>query len=552
MHRPGQAEPGEEGRAGNVEKRLERDDGGTPVKIPAAGASRIPRSLAHAALVLIATVSALSVPSRFAAAQSAQAWQSQGDRARHIVVTLNKSRVFSVGQPFSSVIVGQPEYADVLPMTDNSIYIQGKKVGTTNVSVFAPDKQRLLGVLDLEVVPDTGNVGAKIQASTGSGNIRVSSSNGQVVLSGEAADAVSAERAVAVAKGLSPDAPVVNAMKVSPSQQVMLKVRFLEASREAGNALGVNWFVFNNKGTRGIVTGIGNTAQAPRPTLNGTNAAGTAATAGAGVSALAAAGTLAGTTAAPFGTALASLVNKGASIDALITALESKGAVRRLAEPDLIALSGDSASFLAGGQFPVPVVQQSSGTVPTITVDYKSFGVQLTFMPTVLANGLINLRLAPSVSEIDPTNSVVISGFSIPALTTREARTTVELRDGQSFAIAGLLQSDIVENIDQLPWIGSVPVLGTLFRSTSYQKNETDLVVIVTPHLVKPAAPGDHLATPFDQRLQGNDVDIFAMGQLERKKKYTDYVSSGGDLAGPYGHIIQPEPEDANAYVTKK
>ncbi len=226
--------------------------------------------------------------------------------------------------------------------------------------------------------------------------------------------------------------------------------------------------------------------------------------------------------------------------------------MRRLAEPDLIALSGDTASFLAGGQFPVPVVQNTSGSVPTITVDYKSFGVQLTFMPTVLSNGLINLRLAPSVSEIDTTNSVVVSGFSIPALTTREARTTVELRDGQSFAIAGLLQSDVTENIDQLPWLGSVPVLGTLFSSKSYQKNETDLVVIVTPHLVKPAAPGDHLATPFDQRMQGNDVDIFAMGQLERKKKYTDYVSSGGDLVGPYGHIIEPEPQDATSYVTKK
>jgi len=514
--------------------------------------SKIRRRIARAAIAGIAAVTTLAIGAPFAVAQNAQTWQTQGKRPRHIVVTLNKSLVFNIGQPFSTVIVGQPDYADVLPMTDNSIYIQAKKVGTTNVSVFAPDKQRLLGVLDLEVVPDTGNVDAKIRASTGSADIRVSSSNGQVVLSGEAADAVSAERAVTVAKGLSPDAPVVNAMKVSPSQQVMLKVRFLEASREAGNALGVNWFVFNNKGTRGVVTGLGSASQAPRPSLNGVNPTGTAATAGAGVADLAAIGTLAGTTTAPFGTALANLVNKGASIDVLISALESKGAVRRLAEPDLIALSGDSASFLAGGQFPVPVVQQSSGTVPTITVDYKSFGVQLTFMPTVLSNGLINLRLAPSVSEIDPTNSVVISGFSIPALTTREARTTVELRDGQSFAIAGLLQSDIVENIDQLPWIGSVPVLGALFRSTSYQKNETDLVVIVTPHLVKPAAPGDHLATPFDQRQQGNDVDIFAMGQLERKKKYTEYVSSGGDLTGPYGHILQSEPDDVNPPVTKK
>ena len=152
--------------------------------------------------LFLAIIMALAIQSHLAGGQGAQAWQSQGDRARHIVVTLNKSLIFNIRQPFSTAIVGQPEFADVLPMTNNSIYIQGKKVGTTNVSVFAPDKQRLLGVLDLEVVPDTGNVGAKIQASTGTDNIRVTSSNGQVVLSGEATDAVSAESAVAVAKGL--------------------------------------------------------------------------------------------------------------------------------------------------------------------------------------------------------------------------------------------------------------------------------------------------------------------------------------------------------------
>ena len=300
-------------------------------------------------------------------------------------------------------------------------------------------------------------------------------------------------------------------------------------------------------------TGQGASAVSGRPSIGGVDASGVPNLTSAGVPMINTIGTLTGAAASsqPFGVMLASLVNKGSSIDALVTALESKGLVRRLAEPDLIALSGDTASFLAGGEFPVPVAQTTSGSAPTITVQYKPFGVQLTFSPTVLGNGLINLRLAPSVSEIDTTNSVQVSGFSIPALTTREARTTVELRDGQSFAIAGLLQSTNTEDISQLPWVGSVPVLGTLFRSTSYQKHETDLVIIVTPHLVKPAAPGDHLATPFDQRLPGNDVDIFAMGQLERKKKYTEYVSSGGGLEGPYGHILDFD-QDANSYVTRK
>jgi pilus assembly protein CpaC len=227
----------------------------------------------------------------------------------------------------------------------------------------------------------------------------------------------------------------------------------------------------------------------------------------------------------------------------MVNALETKGLIRRLAEPDLVALSGDTASFLAGGEFPVPVVQPGgTGGTPLITVDYKRFGVELTFMPTVLASGVVNLRLAPSVSELDFTNAVVVSGFRIPALTKREARTTIELRDGQSFAIAGLLQANNRGDISQLPWIGSVPILGTLFRSTGYQQNETDLVIIVTPHLVRPAAPGQQIASPLDSRLPGNDVDAFLMGQLERKKKVADYVSSGGDVQGPYGHIIQVEP----------
>ena len=189
----------------------------------------------------------------------------------------------------------------------------------------------------------------------------------------------------------------------------------------------------------------------------------------------------------------------GGSLDVTLTALEKKGLVRRLAEPDLVALSGDTASFLAGGEFPVPTAQPGgAGGVPIITTEFKPFGVQLTFVPTVLADGIINLRLAPSVSELDFAQAVQISGFIIPSITKREARTTIELRDGQSFAIAGLLQSRNQRDISQLPWIGSVPVLGALFRSAAYQQEETDLVVIVTPHLVAPSVPGQRLASPLD------------------------------------------------------
>ena len=208
-----------------------------------------------------------------------------------------------------------------------------------------------------------------------------------------------------------------------------------------------------------------------------------------------------------------------------------------------MALSGDTAKFLAGGEFPVPIAATSANGIVTPTIEFKPFGVQLSFTPVVLAKGVINLRIAPEVSELDFSNAVTISGTTIPSLVTRNAITTVELRDGQSFAIAGLLQADDLRARAQLPWIGSVPVLGALFSSNSYQKHETDLVIIVTPHLVQPAAPGQRLATPFDQRLPSNDVDFFAMGQMEVPKAATNYVNNAGDVVGPYGHIIRIEPE---------
>jgi pilus assembly protein CpaC len=241
---------------------------------------------------------------------------------------------------------------------------------------------------------------------------------------------------------------------------------------------------------------------------------------------------------APFGVILAEIVNSGTKIDGLITALESKGLLQRLAEPNLVALSGDTASFQAGGQFPVPVAITSGIGIATPTIEFKDFGILLRFRPTVLNNGIINLSINPEVSELNFAQSVTISGTLIPSIDLRRATTTVELRDGQSFAIAGLLQADNLRNISQLPWIGSIPVLGVLFRSASYQKDESDLVIIVTPSLVQPAPPGARLATPFDNTVPSNDVDFFLMGQMEQTKKYTDYVTSGGDIQGPYGYML--------------
>ena len=465
----------------------------------------------------------------------------EGAPVHHITVTLNKSKTLQFGQPFASAVIGAPDIADILPMTEKTLYVQGKKVGTTNISVFAADKH-LIAVVDLEVSLDAASLHGKISASTGSGNINVSSVNGQVVLSGEASDAVAAARAVEVATGVvsGKDLPVINAMKVAPSQQVMLKVRFLEVDRTAQRDLGVNWFGGNKNGIG--FSGLGAisnsaTSSSSTSTISGTNAA---TSIGGAIGSAVFPG--AASISQPFGALLAQVVNThGVQIDALISALEEKDLVKTLAEPNLISQSGQRAQFFAGTEIPIPTVQPGTvGATPTVTTTYYPCGVTLGFEPTVLNTGLINLHLTPQVCQVAQTTTpVVVNGTTIPELTTRSADTDVELRDGQSFAIAGLLQAQDVNQLSQLPWLGNVPVLGALFRSTNYQKQDTDLVVIVSVHLVRPAAPGTHLATPFDTTVPANDIDLFLMGDVDRKKKYTEFVTSGGGLQGPYGHILE-------------
>ena len=226
----------------------------------------------------------------------------------------------------------------------------------------------------------------------------------------------------------------------------------------------------------------------------------------------------------PFGTFITTLLDNGNSVDSIIDALEKKGLARRLAEPNLVTLSGQTANFLAGGEFPFPVQADNF----QVTLEFKKFGVGLAFTPTVLANGLINLEIEPEVSDLDETNALQINGITVPSLIVRRAKTTVELRDGQSFAIAGLIQTRHRKQVHQLPWLGEVPVLGALFRSSSYEKEESDLVIIVTPRLVRPAVPGQRLLTPLDQKLASNDRDFFLRGKLEVGKHWDS----------PYGHII--------------
>jgi pilus assembly protein CpaC len=364
----------------------------------------------------------------------------------------------------------------------------------------------------------------------------VSTANGRVLLSGMAPDGIALDSILSVARQFGPD--IINSIQVAQPQQVMLEVRFVEANRSAGRELGVQWNTFS----KGAIGNVGNNVPASQlPVTNGVFGGQPGGSCGGGlntscssltVSPFVSAGVLSG--AAPFGFLVGKLLGTGVEANVAINALETKGLVRSLAEPNLVALSGDTASFLAGGEYPIPV----PGAFGQISVEYKRYGVGLAFTPTVLNKGLINLKIEPEVSELDPSNSVAVgNGISVPALTVRRASSTIELRDGQSFVVAGLLQNSSTNAQNQLPWIGDVPVLGTLFSSKSYQKNETDLIIIVTPRIVQPSRPGDVIRTPLDSTLPANDIDFFLFGKSEvaRRENRRGEARYG---QGPMGHML--------------
>ena len=449
---------------------------------------------------------------------------------RHVQLTVNKSQVIRVGVPVGDVLVGASDIADVLPVSNESLYVLGKKVGTTNVTLFDSDK-RLVGIVDVTVAPDVSSVQADVTQRTGDPGLRVRASGDKLVLTGTAHDAVSVDQAMQVAPP-----GTVNLTQVASPQQVMLRVRFIEVDRSAGRDLGVSWGFNTGAVNRSGTNIFGNPSSVGFATTGGTVGGPSGGTAnftavGPDVPLLSAiSGTL------PFMTVIQKF---GSNMDVAISALENKGLARALAEPNLVASSGETAQFLAGGEIPIPVSSTTFSGVPQITVDYKKYGVSLKFTPTVLANGEIHLHLAPEVSEIDPTLTVTEGGISIPALTDRSAETGITLRDGQSFAMAGLLQDITQRDVNQLPWLGNVPVIGALFRSAGYLQHETELVVIVTPRLVKPAKPGDVLTDPLESTVPADDPDLFLEGKVEVEKKRINAIATAHGIA-LFGHVLPP------------
>ncbi len=449
------------------------------------------------ALAVILTLTMVPIASGYAQAQAQTKIRSltKQNIVERLRIVVNKSETVKTDDTFSEIQLGNSEIADVLPLSDTSFYILGKKIGATNLSIYDSER-KLIAVMDVEVTYDIPQLKSEIRRNLPTAKIRVSSLNGNILLTGTAPSASAVRQAGLIAEQFAPKA-VTSSIAVSSSQQVMLEVRFIEASRTAGRELGIN-FTGNGKGI------IAN---------SGVNL-------------------LSGST--PFGSFLGSILSGGFNADIIINALEDRGLARRLAEPNLVALSGDTASFLAGGEFPFPVGADNG----QITIEFKKFGVGLSFRPTVLPDGVINIEIEPEVSQLDPTNTLRLNGFDIPSLIVRRAKTTVELRDGQSFAIAGLLQTTNTKARSQLPWIGNVPVLGALFSSSSFQKEQTDLVIIITPRLIQPISPNQKFASPLDSASPTNDIDFFLFGKMEISKNTLEYFEKGGRTSSA-GHILK-------------
>ncbi|WP_445809481.1 type II and III secretion system protein family protein [Yoonia sp.] len=440
----------------------------------------------------------------------------RGAASNALDVPMNRAVVVESDVPFTELSIANPGIADISSLSDRTIYVLGKEPGRTTLTLLSADG-RLITNVDVHVAPDMAEFKERLTQILPSENIEVRTANNGIVLSGTVSSTARLDRALDLAQRYAPDR-VSNLMSVGGTQQVMLKVRFAEMQRSVSKALSSSLSLNgtslqNGRNIRGGSNttvgqaGITNTLNNIVPTANDNN-----------------------------GAFLFGFGAGGVEVGVLLEALEARGVVRSLAEPNLTALSGQQATFLAGGEYPVPVSSEDGA----ISVEYKPFGVELNFTPRVVDGDVINLELLAAVSAIDPSNSFSANGFEISAFSRRETSTTVEMRDGESFAIAGLLSDDFTDLSGQVPWIGDVPILGALFRSAEYARRQTELVIIVTPHLVSPTR-GTALALPTDRVRPPSEQDLFLFGRVTAASAPT----RGGagevarqDFIGSYGYVM--------------
>ena len=436
----------------------------------------------------------------------------RGAASSALNVPMNRAVVVESDTPFAELSIANPGIADISSLSDRTIYVLGKEPGRTTLTLLGADG-RLITNVEVHVTPDIAEFKERLEQILPGENIEVRTANTGIVLSGTVSSISRLDRALELAERYAPDR-VSNLMSVGGTQQVMLKVRFAEMQRSVSKSLSSS--IALQGSTLGGKLGLAGITNS----LSSSDVANTTVPSGGDNN----------------GAFLFGFNAGGVEVGILLEALEARGVVRTLAEPNLTALSGQEAKFLAGGEYPIPVSQDNG----SITIEYKPFGVELNFTPRVIDNDVINLELSAAVSSIDSANGFTANGFSVDAFKRRETSTTVEMRDGESFAIAGLLQDDFMDLNGQVPWVGDIPILGSLFRSAEYSRKQTELVIIVTPHLVTPTR-GEVLALPTDRVQPPSERDLFLFGRITADKG----PQTGGagevarqDFSGSYGYVL--------------
>lgn len=445
-------------------------------------------------------------------------------------VPLNRSELITTTSDMSEVIVTDPDVADVFVHGKRKVSVIGKTIGQTTLRAFDTN-HKLIRSMDVTVTYDLPAVRRALREFLPTERIGVSMVNTRMALTGNVSSAEAAATALEIAEEFvrgkltaeqaetrkkrtdSENSPVINLMKTAAGQQVMLRIRIAEIQRNSLKNLGVNLTAAGTDGGMGFLIGTGTGQFGDRsgdnPAFGYNRFFGTSG-------------------AESFGSVGASYTSGEVGIGAMIDALEQDGLLKVLAEPNLVSLSGEQAEFLAGGEFPIPVPQQ----LGTTTIEYKPFGVALKFTPYVLSANRLRIQVQPEVSEISNQNTIgTDDGFTAPSIITRRASTTVELAPGESFMIAGLIRDGMSSQINELPGVGEIPVLSALFRSTQFQRNETELVIAVTPYIVDPVKDGD-IKLPTDDFRPASFTESIFFGALGSNRGLRD-----PSLEGPSGFM---------------
>jgi pilus assembly protein CpaC len=388
-----------------------------------------------------------------------QAEESEAAQTLHLLV--GRSLVITSPARIKRVSLADPNIAEAIVVSPTQVLLNGKTPG--GVSLLIWDEAGQSQAFEVSVDIDVLGLSQKIHEVFPAEDVHIDTSRDVVILSGKISSPVVADKILEVVKGASPKVTSMMQVPVAPTGEILLEVKFADVNRQAINQLGIN--ILSLPGSKNIGT-ISTQQFSPPQLTQATNGLQSA----IGVSDL----------------LNIFLFRPDINLAATIKALENQTVLQILAQPNLMTASGKEASFLAGGEFPFPVLQASTSGFAGITIQFKEFGIRLKFTPTLTTDGLIHLKVSPEVSALDFTNAVTLQGFTIPALSVNRVESEIELKDGQSFAIAGLLDNRVTEQLSKIPWIGDVPILGKLFQSRSLTKSKNELLVVVTPRIVHP------------------------------------------------------------------